>query len=237
MPAITRRLALRAAVLGLAAVAAPGAIRAADSGGYLGSETIPLLDLLMPPPAKDSPTTKFEIAEIVKLQAGASDARKQRAIADDDDGLAQFLAGMGLEVDTSGLAASLGLFARIAASTGEVVFPAKDSFRRPRPPLLDHQIRPLIALPNSGAYPSGHSAVGTVTGIVLAKMLPEKKAAVFARIKDYAWSRAIAGVHYRSDLDAGFTAGSLIANALLHNPRFRNDFKPAKAELRRALAM
>ena len=40
-------------------------------------------------------------------------------------------------------------------------------------------------------------------GTVLARMLPEKRDELYARIADYGRSRMIARVHYRSDIDAG----------------------------------
>ena len=48
-------------------------------------------------------------------------------------------------------------------------------------------------------------------GMVLARMLPEKRDELYARIADYGHSRMIAGVHYRSDIDAGKVLGSAIA--------------------------
>ena len=115
--------------------------------------------------------------------------------------------------------------------------PAKKGFGRPRPPVVNEQIKPLIKLSKSGAYPSGHTTNGTAIAIVLAKMLPEKKDEMMARAKDYAWSRIIVGVHYRSDLDAGYASGALMAQALMQNADFQKEFEPAKAELRKALGM
>ena len=237
MHTVSRRLVLRGAAFAIAAGATPQVANAVRDNAFVSADSIPLLDLLLPPPAQDSATTKFELEEIVKVQAAASAERKRRAIADDKSSLVQFLAGMDLPVGREDIALSARLFARATASANNIVATAKDAFKRPRPSLLERQIEPLISLPDNGAYPSGHSANGSIIGIVLAKMLPEKKAAVFARVRGYAWSRVVVGVHYRSDLEAGFTTGSLIANAMLHSNGFQHDFEPAKAELRRALGM
>ncbi len=67
------------------------------------------------------------------------------------------------------------------------------------------------ALPDdSYSYPSGHSAYGATLGILLSQMLPEKKSEIYARINDYARSRMVAGVHYRSDVEAGKLIGAAI---------------------------
>lgn len=47
----------------------------------------------------------------------------------------------------------------------------------------------------------------------------------------------IVGVHYRSDLDAGYASGALMAQALMQNADFQKEFEPAKAELCKALGM
>ena len=74
-------------------------------------------------------------------------------------------------------------------------------------------------------------------GIVLAEMLPEKRVEIFDRIKDYGVSRMIVGVHYRTDLEAGHIAGTLIAQELFKSEDFKAAFGPAKAELRKALGV
>ena len=68
-----------------------------------------------------------------------------------------------------------------------------------------HRTRPynLPVLKDSPSYPSGHTTYGTLMGTILARMLPEKRDELYARITDYGHSRMIAGVHYRSDIDAG----------------------------------
>lgn len=68
-------------------------------------------------------------------------------------------------------------------------------------------------------------------------MLPEKRDELLTRAKDYAWSRMIVGVHYPTDLDAGYASGALMAQAPMANAEFQKEFEPAKFELRKALGM
>ena len=106
-----------------------------------------------------------------------------------------------------------------------------------QPPRVDDSIKALAKMSKSNAYPSGQTTNGTATAIVLSEMVPEKRAELMARAEDYATSRLIVGVHYRSDLGAGFAAGALIAKELEENADFQKEMAPAMAELRAALGL
>jgi acid phosphatase (class A) len=87
------------------------------------------------------------------------------------------------------------------------------------------------------SYPSGHSIFGTVCAILLADMVPEKRAALFERGLDYAHSRMVVGAHFPSDLEAGRLTGTVASELLMQNPRFERDFAGARATLRAALKL
>lgn len=75
-------------------------------------------------------------------------------------------------------------------------------------------------------------------GTVLARMLPEKRDELYARIADYGHSRMIAGVHYRSDIDAGKVLGSaLAADEFAADEDFKNKLPGATACVRKALGL
>jgi acid phosphatase (class A) len=75
-------------------------------------------------------------------------------------------------------------------------------------------------------------------GTVLASMLPEKRDELYARIADYGHSRMIAGVHYRSDIDAGEILGSAIAaDEFAADDDFKNKLPDATACVREALGL
>lgn len=233
---LTRRALMGALVLTAAGMAQPAI--ADDGHPYFGPETIDLTVLLVPPPAKDSDATKAELAEVKALQAAVSDARKQQAIADAEEGFAPFVATTSLAtVDPAKLPLTVALVQRLLDTEDAVTTPAKKFFDRPRPPLVDATIKPLAKMSKSGAYPSGHTTNGTAIAILLSGMVPEKRTELMARAADYATSRLIVGVHYRSDLGAGFSAGALIARQLEENPDFQKEVASAKAELRAALGL
>ena len=103
---------------------------------------------------------------------------------------------------------------------------AKAFFERPRPP---------GAPQTHGSYPSGHSAFASMSAILLAQIVPERRAAIFQRADVFAESRIVAGVHYPSDVQAGWISGTVVAADLLALPRFQADFAAVRIEVRRAL--
>ena len=115
--------------------------------------------------------------------------------------------------------------------------PAKDFWKRPRPYATNPDLKPCVHKPHGPSYPSGHSTFGTVTGIILANMLPEKAGAIYARAGLYRFHRELGGVHYPSDVEAGHIAGTAIAAFLLKDPIFLAEFAKAKAELRHVLGL
>jgi acid phosphatase (class A) len=68
-------------------------------------------------------------------------------------------------------------------------------------------------------------------------MLPEKRAAIFARAEVYAEHRIVMGVHFPSDVEAGDVAGTVIAAEIMQDPEWRQGYEAARLELRHALGL
>jgi acid phosphatase (class A) len=101
---------------------------------------------------------------------------------------------------------------------------------------------PCAALPEtppdySYSYPSGHAAFGALEAIILARMVPEKRGALYARGWDFGWSRVVAGIHAPSALESSRIIATLLAEALARDARFEADLAAARAELRAALGL
>jgi acid phosphatase (class A) len=70
---------------------------------------------------------------------------------------------------------------------------------------------------------------------VLAEMLPERRAALFAFGWEYGDARVVSGVHFPSDVEAGRILGTMLVELMSRDARFRNDLRTARRELRRVL--
>jgi membrane-associated phospholipid phosphatase len=100
-------------------------------------------------------------------------------------------------------------------------FDAKYAYWAIRPFQLDPTIVTLFPTPNHPSYPSAHAAVSTAITEALAYAFPDEAAAIRARALEAGEARLWAGIHFRSDLNAGFALGKSVADAVI--ARFQND--------------
>jgi acid phosphatase (class A) len=203
----------------------------AQQASFLKPGDAPLVALIAPPPPNDSETTKNEIAAYHTMEAKRTDEEAKFAVADDDASVFRFLQGMGIETDPEKLPLTLVFFKRVGATQVQFINPSKQIWFRTRMSAVDTTINPLIEVPRSTAYPSGHATTATLFAIALSQMFPEKRDAFFARADQFGRSRFVVGVHYPSDNEAAKIAGAVIGNALLHNEEFTKELALVKAEL------
>lgn len=177
--------------------------------------------------------------ELLRLQATRTPAAVQRAREDAAVSIFRFADALGNppQFTRQQLPLTTELFERIVRDESLFMNTAKDAFGRPRPFLTEKRLAPVVEMPPSASYPSGHTTWAVACGIVLADMLPERRAQIFARADEYAHNREVGGVHYPSDVSAGHLAGTALANELFHSPRFVDDEAAAAAELRQALGL
>lgn len=229
-----RRLLLALAVLG--ALSWTAAAPAAES--YLTPGQIDLLRLLPPPPAEGTAQAAAEMAEVVAFEAARTPARAAQARADVAEGpFDMFGAVLGPAPAPGRLPLLTALFERTAETEEVATAPVKRAYARVRPYQANPALRPAAPPSRGGSYPSGHATRSRLAAIVLAAMLPERRDALFARAADYAESRVIAGLHFRSDILAGMAAGTAVAAVLFNDPAFAADFAGARRELREFLGM
>ena len=202
---------------------------------FSDNREIDLLQLLPPPPANTSQQTKAELAEILKLQATRTPQMIAHAQADVAEEVWQFADVLGPKLNKSKLPLVAAFFDRLGETEGAVVDPAKAYWKRPRPYVLDARVKPVVKKSSSFAWPSGHATIGTLMGIELANMVPEKRAELLARAWAYGNNRIIGGVHFRSDVEMGRISGTVIAARIKDHLDFKAEFEAARVELRKAL--
>lgn len=195
------------------------------------------LRLLPPPPAEASAEQKAELAELHRIQDARTPARFAQAKWDSDhEDASAFAAVLGPKFDLAALPATGRLLATVTREQSGAKKLAKADFHRPRPWVVDPT---LVGCdhsddkPNS-SYPSGHTTLAFALGVVLADLAPERSQEILARARDYAESRLVCGVHFRSDIIAGEAFGTVIGAELLDAPGLRPEIEAARAELRRA---
>lgn len=109
------------------------------------------------------------------------------------------------------------IFARVgvAALSGELASGViKDFTDRPRPPIRFPDPAPLVALPGTSSFPSGHATVAFACATMLAATDRRLAIPAFVLAALVAWSRVYVGVHYPLDVLAGAVLGVVLARAL-----------------------
>ena len=90
----------------------------------------------------------------------------------------------------------------------------KQWFDRDRPPLSNPDPEPLVDLPATYSFPSGHATVSFACATVLALAVPRLRVPLYALATLISFSRVYVGVHYPLDVLAGAALGVAIAIAL-----------------------
>lgn len=91
----------------------------------------------------------------------------------------------------------------------------KEAVDRPRPPQRLPGLDPLLAVPGSPSFPSGHAATSFAAALVLARFLLPLAPLLALLAAAVAYSRVYGGVHYPLDALGGAGLGLLVAIALL----------------------
>lgn len=112
---------------------------------------------------------------------------------------------------------------------------AKNHYMRPRPFMVFNEPSATpgdeAALRKNGSFPSGHTAIGWATALVLAEINPDRAQQIIQRGYDFGESRVICGAHFQSDVDAGRLVGAAVVSRLHADKGFRKQLDKAKKEL------
>jgi membrane-associated phospholipid phosphatase len=92
---------------------------------------------------------------------------------------------------------------------------SKYHYNRPRPSEVNAQLDPLIPVPNSPSYPSEHATVAKAAAAVLSYLFPNEAQAFERAAQECSESRLNAGVQFPSDVWAGQSLGSKVAEQVI----------------------
>jgi membrane-associated phospholipid phosphatase len=98
---------------------------------------------------------------------------------------------------------------------GVACWDAKYTYWAIRPHQLDPEFSPLFGVPGHPSYPSAHSCFSSAAATMLAHLFPADAEEVRALALEASESRVWAGLHFRSDLEAGNQIGRDVANAVI----------------------
>lgn len=207
--------------------------------GYLSAHALPSsLALLPPPPVAGS--TAFSLDDEIYRQTRALRDTPRWALAKEEADMvfpqaaAVFSCALNVPITEEDTPRLLILMRRTLSDAVSSTFPAKNQHKRPRPfavkmePSCTPEWETRL---KDDSYPSGHAAFGWAWALVLSEIDPEHADAILSRGLSLGQSRVICGVHWQSDVMAGYVVGAAVVARLHADPEFRADLEAAKAEL------
>ena len=207
---------------------------------FLKSSEVPdSLAILPPPPSEDSEQFKADIARYKWGLEQRKTERGRQAFTDADLNakgvLEAFSEAYGMTISEKATPWLFRLLQKMREDAGDLATrSAKEHYMRVRPFAYYKtdtcNTRQMKKLSTNGSYPSGHTAIGWATALVLAEINPDRQDQILKRGFEIGQSRVICGFHWQSDVDVGRTIAGFV-NARLHaDPAFMQALNKAKAE-------
>lgn len=207
---------------------------------FLSSEqALDSLALLPPPPEPGSILFLNDQAMYEKGRLLRNTARGQQAVEDANlaaGGIANaFSTAFGYPINEKDSPEIYKLLTNMIEDAGDLATrSAKVKYMRIRPfafyKVPTCNTKEQDKLSTNGSYPSGHTAIGWATALVLAEINPTYQDRIFKRGYELGQSRVICGYHWQSDVDAARIVGSAIVARLHASPAFEQQLQKAKNE-------
>ena len=192
------------------------------------------------PPAYDSPQKLAELAEIKTFTR--TFATNQKAMYwQSFDGIYGFWYNNGSQrIFEHRLDLNPPRAARIYAAMSVAHYDAlvacwdgKYAYWAIRPFQLDPAVVTLFPTPNHPSYPAAHGCVSAAIAGALETLFPDEAPYIHAKADEAATSRIWAGIHYRSDVDAGLGLGRAVAQKVADRLADDGSAAPSDAENKR----
>ncbi|GAA0501621.1 phosphatase PAP2 family protein [Tatumella terrea] len=203
------------------------------------SQAIDSLALLPPPPAPGS--LMFLNDQAMYEQGRLLRETPRGKLAAEDANLSSggvataFSGAFGREISATATPQLYKLLTNMIEDAGDLATrSAKQHYMRIRP-FAFYQVatcntRQQAELASNGSYPSGHTAIGWATALVLAEINPARQNEILKRGYELGQSRVICGYHWQSDVDAARLVGAAVVATLHTSPQFAAQLQKAKAE-------
>ena len=179
-----------------------------------------------PPPAHDSAKKTAELAELKNFPR-TFDTNEKAFFAQTGSGIFGYWYGMASQWifedrrdDNAPWAARAYALMSVAQHDVMVAcWDAKFTYWAIRPFQLDPQVTTLFPTPNHPSYPAAHGCGSGAIAAVMAHLFPRNAAFITAKAEEMAWSRLWAGIHYRSDIEAGLALGRSVAQVVIERAK------------------
>lgn len=222
-----------AAVLALAPPArAQGTMMNAASvalgGHFVKPSAFDITKVLPPPPEAGSLAAKTDLDVVLHAQTWRTPAEAEWAKFIDKDNAFNHASVLGAWFTKENLPVTAKFLSDVTDDANAVGALTKQFYSRQRPSQIDPRVQPLVPVPATAAYPSGHVTRAFTWAMVLAEIFPDRRDALLERAHRAAWGRVLAGVHFPSDL----IGGQLMAEAIVAELKKSESFRAAVEQCR-----
>ncbi|ESW64890.1 hypothetical protein X772_35760 [Mesorhizobium sp. LSJC280B00] len=159
---------------------------------------------IKPPPGPSEAAAEIAALHVHQLSLVNDRARQEEILSQaDTSNLSDIFAPLGIE--SGGFDSTERMIELILQVAERVGYFYKAVFNRQRPNQVDSRLRPFIPVPPHAAFPSNHSFQMFCIAEVLTRLIPEHPGTteLFFVAERVAENREHAGLHYRSDTEAG----------------------------------
>lgn len=187
--------------------------------------------VLPPPPANGSVAALADLETVLQVQATRTPADVAWAkLTEKDDYFADYGAVLGPWFEARNLPVLNNFIRQVTGDVQAVNKKVKDLYPRTRPFTLEPTVHPVVRLPTSNSYPSGHSLRAYVMAAVLGDVFPDRQTELFVQAQRIAWARVIGGAHFPSDTISSRLAARVIVEELRKNPAYRTAIEQCQQE-------
>lgn len=219
-------------------------VRPGYVAGYLQPGQLPDGVALLPPPPAPGSAALAADEEAYKATRKLRDSPRWALAAKDAElrfpkATEHFSCALGIAISAEATPHLNMLLRRVRMDSSRANDKPKDHYKRPRPFMVSKE---PSCMPSGDAkakpdsYPSGHASIGWAWALTLAEVAPDRADAILARGVAYGQSRAVCGVHYRSDVEAGRIVGAATVSRLHADPVYLAQVAAARKEVEAARA-
>ena len=209
-----------------------GVEKAPAPAHFVQPDAVDWKTLLPPPPAPGSVAALADVETVVQIQAARTPADVAWAkLIEQDKPFLDFGDLFGPWFDEKTLPVLADFLGQVTTDARQVSDRMKDLYPRKRPPIVEPTVQPVVNIPKSNSYPSGHSLRAYVWAAVLGDVFPDRQADLFTRAHRVAWGRVIGGVHFPSDTIGGRIAAQAIVAELRKSPAYQALVAKCRAEV------
>lgn len=227
-------------VMAAAPVGQPASGGAPRQAGYLTPDQLPDSARLLPPPPAAGSAAQAGDEEVnrqaAKLRGTARwDLAALDAAMQYPQALGIFNCALGFEVSTEKTPHLAKLMRTSGGDAARSTVAAKNLYMRTRP-YAQHGESTCYpeheqVLRTNGSYPSGHTASGWATALVLTELAPDRANELLARGRAFGESRMICNYHWQSDVAQARDIASSTVARLHAVPEFQQDLEAARKEV------